>query len=162
MSFIVGIVGAFLLSLSTFCQSTAPLLYSYSLFLVVTYWLGLFILILYLIKLSFGKSIAKAIVERTKEETLKDVEDRLFKTKFKEFDKDNENRIKREDMSTVLKTLGIYVPDEEQAQLLETLDPTQTGFIQYQVFERWFKGMVKDDDNVQEDENDEDFKIFKR
>lgn len=144
MSFIVGIYGAFVLSLATFCKTTAPTLYTFSLFCVVLYWLGLFFSSIYLVNLFFGNSISKFIAEKTREDTMEEVEERIFKKQFQEFDKDNEGKIVRSDMPKILKNLGVFVPEEEVEQLANNFDPENTGFILYQPFANWFKELNKE------------------
>ncbi len=45
LSFLFWCVGSYLVSLSVFCAATAPLLYSFSLFLVTMYWIGFIVIV---------------------------------------------------------------------------------------------------------------------
>lgn len=138
-SVIVWIAGTVLLQLSSFCQSTAPKLYDYTLFLVVTYWIGFFITLFYVIKLFFGSNIAKMMKEATRASTIDEIEERIFKSKFQMFDKEKQNKLKVEDLPALLEGLGVYVPEEEVSTLQNTLDPEETGFISYHDMLTWFK-----------------------
>jgi hypothetical protein len=144
---IVGIVGAVIVSLAVFCEATAPELYTYSLYLLIMNWLGIFVIIVYIIKLFFGNTIATMIKEAAREETMEEVESRLFKRAFDECDPSKEGRIKREDLNTVLRAVGVFIPEEEVAQLMETFDSEQSGYITYDVLNTWFRSLSQDADD---------------
>lgn len=144
--FIVAIVGAAILSLAIFCQATAPELYQYALFLVALDWVGMFVTVAYLIQTSFGGQIKQFIVEKTKAETVTDVEGRIFKKKFDQVDIEGKGVVSREDAQKILQNLGIFVPEEEVAQLLDTLDPTQSDQIEYDTFFQWFQTLSAEAD----------------
>lgn len=146
VSFIVAIVGAALMSLAIFCKDTAPELYQYSLFLVSLNWIGIFVVVVYVVKLSYGGNIAQFIQEKTRQETIAEVESRLFQRKFAEFDPENTKQVKREDALKVLQNLGVFIPEEELEQLINTLDPGATGFVQYDAFFDWFLSLSKEAD----------------
>ncbi len=157
MSFIVFIVGTVLLNLSIFCVDTAPVLYKYSQFLVVTYWVGFAITLIYVVKLFAGSSIVKLLKETTRESTVSEVEEKLFRQKFNEFDAEGDNRISREDMPKLLGELGVYVPEAEQKSLLATFDPDKTGFVQYSVMSEWFRKLNADlDEKMPAEDADND------
>ena len=163
MNFIVAIVGTVLVQLSIFCVNSAPQLYQFSLFLVCIWWIGFFIVGVYSVKLFFGTTLAKMIVEQTRGETLEEVEERIFKKQFQQFDPDLKRTISREDFPKLLQNLGIFVPEEEVAQLMDTLDAEKTGSLGYEAVYEWFKEITKEDeetnkrlDNVSEEDSDED------
>jgi hypothetical protein len=139
MSFIVWIVGTVLLNLSIFCVKTAPVLYSYSRFLVVVYWLFFCVTLIFAIKMFFGNTIAKLVKEGTRESTLSEMEDQLFRQKFNELDLEAENKISRDDVPKLLSALGVFVPEAEQKALVETLDPEKTGQVEFRVMAEWFR-----------------------
>lgn len=145
--FIIAIIGAAVMSLAIFCQATAPELYRFSLFLVAVDWIGIFITITYLIKTSFGGQITQFIVEKTKAESVSDVETRIFKKKFDDIDLEGKGRISRDDASKLLQNLGIFVPEEELPQLMETLDPSQSGEVEYDTFLAWFQALSAEADD---------------
>lgn len=139
MSFIVWIVGTVLLQLSIFCVKTAPVLYQFSNFLVVIYWI-FFVLTVVRVGLMFcGTTVAKMLKEGTREATLSEVEEKLFRQKFGELDTEVENRITREDVPKLLSALGVFVPEAEQKALIGTLDPEETGFVKYRPMFDWFQ-----------------------
>lgn len=144
--FIVAIIGAAILSLAIFCQSTSPQLYKFSLFLVAIDWIGMFITVAYLIKTSFGGQIAQFIVEKTKAESVSDVELRIFKKKFDEIDLEGTGKVTRENAQKIIQNLGIFVPEEEMNQLMDTLDPSQTGIVEYDPFFQWFQALSAEAD----------------
>jgi len=146
MSIIVGIVGAVMLSLAIFCVTTAPELYTFTLFLVVAYWLGFFIICVYIFRLFFGSHVAEILKDKMREETVEEIEERLFKQKFKDYDKDKEDRISRSNFTLLLQDLGIFVPAEEQNQLMDTFDPENTGLLPYQGVYEWFKSLNEEAD----------------
>lgn len=92
IAFIIFIVGSVMLSLSSFCAITAPGLYKFTSFLVVSWWLGFSIIIAYLVKFYFGADIAGFVNEQTREHTVEEVEERIFRKVFNEYDKDREGK----------------------------------------------------------------------
>ena len=89
-AFIVFIVYTALLAQSSFCALTSPLLYKFSSFLVASWWIGFCVVIGYLIKLFFGSDIASFIHDQTREHTNEEMEERIFRKVFNEYDKDRE------------------------------------------------------------------------
>lgn len=154
ISFIVWLVGAVLINLAVFCRDTSPGLYSYAQFIFILYWLVFVISVFYMIKLFFGSNIGKLIKESTKQDTVQDVEMKIFKKKFAEFDVEEVGRIPRSSVPSLLGALGIFVPPEEQESLLDTLDPKTSGEVKYDVFAEWFKRL-----NDELDENLDDRKL---
>jgi hypothetical protein len=157
IAFIIGIYGAVILSLAIFCERTSPVLYEFTLFVVSLFWTGLFIVGVYIVKLLYGARLAKLIEDKTRDESLSEVESRLARAKFLEFDKTKTEKISREDLPKVLQALGVFVPEEEQEHLANTLDPRNTGYIAYQPFSEWFRAVSGDHDGGGEsDKEDED------
>lgn len=140
-SFIVWIVGTVLLEFAVFCQDTSPGLYSYTVFLVASYWMGFGITGIYIIKLFFGSNIAALIKESTRASTVEEVEEKIFNSKFQDYDKDKEGKIKVDDLASLLESLGVFVPEEEVETLQSTLDPEETGFIGFHELKAWFKSL---------------------
>lgn len=164
LSFIFAIVGAVILNLAIFCKSTAPTLYNYSLFLLVINWIGFFVIGIYLVRLFFGGRIATIIKQTTRTETMQEVESRLFKRKFEEFDEKKEGKVPRDVMNKILEGLGVFVPEDERDQLAKTLDPEDTGLIEYEIFLKWFRELSSEADDRRgggADDNDEDAQLFK-
>eukprot|EP01031_Cornospumella_fuschlensis_P026994 gene26994-32614_t len=163
IAFILGIYGAFILSLATFCQQSAPALYQFSLFVVTIFWLGFFFTGGYAVKMFWGTNISRFIEDKVREESMEEVENRLVRAKFAEFDKSKEDRVKREDLPKILKSLGVFVPEEEHEHLLDTLDSEGTGYVTFGAFQDWFRalnGTSKRDDDSGSDKSDEDRKLF--
>lgn len=168
-TFIIWIVGSYMLGLSVFCSSTAPLLYKFTTFLVVSYWLGFFVVIGYSVKLFFGKDILAFIKEQTREHTNEEMEERIFRKVFNDYDKDREGWIPADDLGALIQALGVYVPDEELETLRKTLiDPDNFSRIKFNPLYAWFqkvtaeaeeadkktksrKGRGKDDDDDEDD-----------
>jgi hypothetical protein len=150
-SFLVAIVGTVILQLASFCADTAPKLYTFSLFLVCFYWIMFFITFLYTVKLFFGKTIGKFLEERSRVESQEEVEERVFKKHFQQFDVEVKHQISREDFPKLLQVLGIFVPEEEVNQLMDTLDAEKSGFLEENVVYNWFKEITKEDDEDKKD-----------
>eukprot|EP00981_Chlorochromonas_danica_P000958 scaffold229_cov155-Ochromonas_danica.AAC.6 len=157
-AFVVGIYGTFILALSTFCSTTASELYHFTMFAVVLFWVGFFAVACYTVKLFYGTRISKILEEKMREETVEEVENRLVRAKFMEYDKTKQEQIERSDLNKVLQALGVFVPEEEQEHLADTLDPTRSGFIAFKPFAEWFR--VANGSNKDEEENDEDKQLF--
>merc|ERR1711916_196590 len=157
----MGIIGTVLLEFAIFCQDTAPGLYQYTVFLIASYWIGFGITCIYIIKLFFGSNIAAMIKESTRPSTIEEVEEKIFKAKFQEFDKDKENKIKIDDLPALLENLGVFVPEEEIETLQNTLDPEETGYIGYDELNAWFKSLnaeldARDNENGSENDKEEE------
>jgi len=140
-SFIVWIVGTALLNSSFLCVATAPKLYAYTLFLVACYWLGFVIIVLSMINIVYGDKIQEFIKTQLTGASQAEMEERIFKKKFLEFDKDKTDQISKDDGPALLMGLGIYVPDEELPALMKSFDPDNSGFIRYEIIYDWFKKM---------------------
>jgi len=138
-TFIVWIVGSVLLKLGVFCVTTAPELYAYTLFLVAAYWMGFIWVILYLIKLNYGSNIVGMLKEQMKAPSMNELEDRIFRKQFNEFDKEKEGKVATSDLPALLQSLGVYVPDAEIPALQKTLDPSGSGSITFDEMNVWFK-----------------------
>jgi hypothetical protein len=154
-SFIIWIVGSVLLQLGWFCATTSPGLYSYVTFLVTVYWMGFIIIVLYVIKLIFGQEIMGMIKEQIRAPTMQEVEERIFKRKFYDIDKEKSGVINRDDMTRLLTGLGVYVPSEEMPALLRSLDPDDTGTVKYGDALAWFKKLnAQAEADVEEEEQE--------
>jgi len=138
-SFIVWIVGSYMLQLSKFCRVTSPLLYSFTLFTVAFYWLGFIIVVIMLFKMKYGQQLIDAVAEQLKEPTEAELEEKIFRKKFNEYDKDKVGTLPRESLPAFLQDLGVYVPDEEMPGLLEKLDSKGDGKIVFNKLQAWFK-----------------------
>lgn len=149
--FIVWIVGSALLSSASFCQLTAPGLYSYIAYQVATFWIAFLIIIGYIIKMTYGKNIWSIVEKMMKPPSMDEMEEVIFRKQFSQYDKGKEGKILTDDLSAILTALGIYVPDEEIPTLLKTLDPTKSGSILFDEMFSWFKKMqaaMKAEDEV--------------
>jgi hypothetical protein len=69
-SFIVWIVGSYLLQLAFFCATTSPGLYQHTQFLVVVYWLGFVIVVLSVVNMRFGLFVTTLIKQQMRPETV--------------------------------------------------------------------------------------------
>lgn len=159
LSFIIWIVGTILLNLSVFCAKTAPLLYNYSKFLVGIYWFGFAVYAIYAVKLVFGVRIVKLFKETTREVTVDEVEEKLFRRQFNLLDPEGEGRIPHESVPKLLEALGVFVPEAEQKTLIQTFDPDKTGFCGFDEMAAWFKKLnaeLNDKPGIDDDDSDED------
>jgi Ca2+-binding EF-hand superfamily protein len=156
-SFIVWIIGTGLLNLSSFCQATAPDLYNFSLFLVVTYWIGFCVVVLYFIKIVFGKTLEKAVREKIRAPNVNEAAENMFKSKYMKYDPNiGERQIPRKFLKPLLKDIGVYIPAEEQETLMNTFDPDDSGMLQYSLMLSWFRELNEniDDDDLGSDDSD--------
>jgi len=144
-SFIVWIVGSYLLQLAFFCATTSPGLYQYTRFLVVVYWLGFVIVILSVVNMRFGLFVTILIKQQMRPETVEEMEEKIFRAKFKKFDPEGDTaadmNISALQLEPFLEELGVFVPGDEIASLRQTLDPEDTGTIQYRAIFHWFKNL---------------------
>mmetsp|Transcript_32744 Transcript_32744/g.55209 ORF Transcript_32744/g.55209 Transcript_32744/m.55209 type:complete len:317 (+) Transcript_32744:99-1049(+) len=159
-SFIIWIVGSILLQLAIFCVDTSPDLYNYVRFLVVTYWLGFCITFLFVIKMFFGTNIAAMIKESTRASTIDEVEEKIFRSKFSAYDPEKEGKIPVDKIPDLLEDLGVYVPPEEQDDLIQTLDEEDTGYIDFRPLLDWFRNLNAELDGAEHDVDDDDEDAF--
>jgi hypothetical protein len=139
--FIVWIVGSALLNVASFCNLTAPGLYSYVSYLVASFWITFVVVIGYIIKMTYGNNIWSMVEKMMKPPTMDEMEEVIFRKQFSQFDKSKEGKILNDDLPAILTALGVYVPDEEIPTLLKTLDPKNTGSILFDEMFAWFKKM---------------------
>jgi hypothetical protein len=163
MSFITWAVGAQLLALSIFCAGTAPSLYNFTLYLVVTYWLGFFIIGCYLIKLKYGNFIEQYVSSRAQGPSVEDMEERIFRKEFKKFDKKKLGTLPQELLSDFLVKVAVFIPEEELPSVLNELGVVGNEEIEFNKLLNWFKeynvkmnGYGDMDDGGDDEENDED------
>jgi len=140
-AFIVFCVGATLLNLSKLCIGTAPRMYSLASFMSAMFWMGFIIVVILLVKLSYGNQIFNIIKDAAKAPSQGDMELAVFRKQFSAYDKEKNSTISNDDFGALLQSIGIYMPDKEQAPLIRTLDPENTGFIAFDTMYDWFKKM---------------------
>ncbi len=154
---IVMAVGTALLRLGALCVQTTPKLYSFLAFVLTIYWIMFVVIVAKLISLVFGSSIVSFIKEKTSAPSQNELEERIFRKKFAEFDKDKQQEIQAVDFPQLLQELGVYIPDEEQPALLRTLDPEKSGKITFDNMFEWFQKLnaqAVDDGGPDKDEDD--------
>jgi len=132
-------VGSFYLAQGIFCVSTAPRLYSFTLFVVVAYWIGFFTIIFYIFKLVYGKKISASLVEGVRAPTDQELEEQIFRKAFQKLDVRKRNRINTTDLAKLFTGVGVYVADEDIKDLEQQLDPTDSGEIEFYTLLKWFK-----------------------
>lgn len=139
VSFIVWCVGTSILKNGYLCALSAPALYSYTVFIVAIYWLGFCITIIYIVKLFYGDFLTKMIKEQVRAPTIAELEDRVFRKAYNQFDKEREGHISKDDVGNLLQVLGVYVPENELPALLTSFDPTESGIVEFDALYEWFK-----------------------
>lgn len=132
-------IGSFYLAQSIFCITTAPRLYSFTLFVIVSYWIGFFTIVFYIFKLMFGRKIAASLVDGVRAPTDQELEEQIFRKAFQKLDMRKRNRIKTTDLSKLFTEVGVYVADEDVKDLEQQLDPSDSGEIEFYVLLKWFK-----------------------
>lgn len=157
-SMIVFAIGSAILNNAALCVSTTPRMYSYVSFILGVYWLMFSIIVFFTIKQAFGANIAKAIVSATTAPSQSELEERIFRKKFAEFDVEKDSTIPNTDFPAFLQALGVYVPEDEQPALLLTLDPEKTGKVAFDPALEWFLKMSGGNDDLDiDDDAVEDF-----
>ena len=154
VSFIVWCVGSSILKSGSLCSLSAPALYSYTVFLVAIYWLGFCITIIYIIKLFYGDFLTKIIKEQVRAPTIAELEDRVFRKAYNQFDKEREGHIFKDDVGNLLQVLGVYVPENELPALLASFDPTDSGKVEFDALYEWFKQLNNAADKDGGDDDD--------
>jgi hypothetical protein len=156
-SMIVFAVGSAILNNATLCVQTTPRMYSYVSFILGIYWLMFSIIIFFTIKQAFGDNIAKAMVSAISAPSQSELEERIFRKKFSEFDVENDSTIQNANFPMFLQALGVYVPDDEQPALLLTLDPEKTGSVAFDPALEWFLKMSGSGEDLDMDDDVADF-----
>lgn len=163
-SFIIWAYGTALLDSSIFCIGTAPELYQFSAFLVITYWLGFFIVGCYLIKLKFGNLIDRFISGQAQGPSVEDMEERIFRKEFKKLDKKKSGTLPQELLSDFFVKVAVFVPEEEMPAVLNEIGVVGDAEVEFFELLEWFKKYnVKmagygGDDNMDDDDDEEDKK----
>jgi hypothetical protein len=139
ISFIIWCTGTALLNLSIFCVSTSPELYQFSAYLVVTYWVGFFVCGCYLIKLKFGNLIERFVNDRAKGPSVQDMEEKIFRKEFKNFDKKKLGTIPQDVLSEFFVKVAVFVPEEELPGVLNQLGVSGDDEIEFNPLLQWFK-----------------------
>lgn len=155
-SMIVFAVGSAILTSASLCVATTPKLYSYVSFILGIYWLMFAVIIFFTVKQAFGANIAKFIVDKTSAPSQTELEERIFRKTFSEFDVEKESTINAGDFPAFLIKLGLYIPDEEQPALLRTLDPDQTGKVAFDPALEWYIKMSSAADDADGGDMDDD------
>lgn len=162
VSFILWCVGTSQLDEAIFCISTAPKLYSFSLYLVVTYWLGFFIIGCYLIKLKFGNFIQSFVNNQAKGPSVGDMEERIFRKEFKKLDKKKSGTLPQELLSDFFVRVAVFVPEEEMPRVLNEIGVVGDAEVEFFELLEWFKKYnakmagYGGDDDVDDNDDDDD------
>ena len=147
-SMVVFAVGSSILSAASLCVTTTPRMYSYVSFIVGVYWLMFDVIVFFTIKQAFGANIAKAIVSATTAPSQSELEERIFRKKFAEFDLEKSGSIPNTDFPAFVQALGAYIPDDEIPALILTLDPEKTGSVNFDPALEWFLKMSGDNEDA--------------
>jgi len=155
---IIMAVATAILNLAFLCLSSTPKLYSFLAFVLTIYWIMFVIIMLKMIGLSFGSSIASFIKEKTTAPSQNEVYERIFRKTFADFDREKLMQVDAVDFPQLLQELGVYIPDEEQPALLRTLDPEKSGKISFDNMFEWFQKInaTTVDDGKDDDDDDDD------
>lgn len=138
-SFIVWIFGAYLLNNAILCGSNAPTLYSFAVYLSTIYWLGFTVVALVLINQIFGEEIKAFVKDQMDEPDQNEMEEKIFRKKFNEYDKDKSGTLDAKELSDFITDLGIYVPEEDMPGLVTSLDTKGDGKLTFNKLQAWFK-----------------------
>lgn len=163
---IIFAAGTSLLSAAELCAVSTPRLYSYVTFLIAVFWIMFVVIVVFVIGQAFGSSIAKFVAEKTAAPSQSELEERLFRKTFNDFDRDNASEVDVDMLSPILGQLGMFVPEEELPALKKTLDPDDTGKITFDNMLAWFikfNTEAGDGEEIDEDEDDafDDFSFRK-
>eukprot|EP00639_Heterosigma_akashiwo_P019432 CAMPEP_0206386974 /NCGR_PEP_ID=MMETSP0294-20121207/16297_1 /ASSEMBLY_ACC=CAM_ASM_000327 /TAXON_ID=39354 /ORGANISM="Heterosigma akashiwo, Strain CCMP2393" /LENGTH=300 /DNA_ID=CAMNT_0053838193 /DNA_START=203 /DNA_END=1102 /DNA_ORIENTATION=- len=142
------------------CSNNTPALYSFSLFVVVFYWVGLGLGLVHLVVNIFSKQIGEGLKvgKRLVNPALAD--DDFLLAKFAEYDEGGTEQVARQHLGPLCKDCGRPLSTDELQEARELLDPDQTGFIGADAFLSWFRtgrveeGEEKDDSEEEEEEDD--------
>lgn len=159
LSFVFWAAGTALLNLSIFCEKTAPMLYSFTTFLVVSYWIGFFIIGSYLIHMKWGQDIKDALLSTVAGPSLQEAQEKIFRREFKKFDYQGKGRIHKDDLPTFFVDVGVFVNNEDMPQVLDELQADGDGNINLYILLGWYKEYnIKNDgdavaNNIDEEDN---------
>ena len=139
LSFFVWVIGSALLDLSVFCESTAPDLYRFASFLVITYWLGFCVIICYLIKKRFGK-ILRAVFDNARQgPTVEDMEEKIFRKEFKKLDAGKKGSINPDFLPELFRKTGVYIPEEQMSGVIAKVGLNDADELDFYPLLNWFR-----------------------
>lgn len=158
LAFIIFCVGSGMATLAAFCLTTAPELYLYAGSIIALFWIGFVIVIYNIFKLAFMSNVNAMISATLKGPTMNELEERIFKKKFGDFDIKKEGKIPADVLEKLITELGVFVPKEEIKGLQKNLDPKATGFITFEIMSAWFQKLnaMSGDDGGDKDEGKDD------
>jgi hypothetical protein len=139
VSFILWCIGTSLIRGSLLCVTTAPVLFRFSLFLCIIYWLIFLCVVGYVIKMKFGANIVYLLGEVTRERTKEEVEEAVFKKEWMKIDTGGKYYMYVDDVPFFLSNLGIGMPQDQVDALIQSLEPTEDNRVDYFKFIRWFR-----------------------
>lgn len=139
LSFIVWIVGTALLDLAVFCEGTAPELYRFSAFLVITYWIGFCVIIIYLIKKRFGKILRALFDNASKGPTVEDMEEKIFRKEFKKLDTRKKGSLNPDFLPELFKKTGVYIPDEQMSGVIAKVGLNDKDELDFYPLLNWYR-----------------------
>jgi hypothetical protein len=138
-SFLIWVVGATLQNLAVFCLKTSPGLYSYTLYLNAVFWLGFCIVALVIIQKQYGAAIAEYIANQMEEPDQAELEEKIFRKKFNEYDTEKNGTIDKDQLAAFITDLGIYISDNDMPGLIQSLDTKGDGKLSFNKLQAWFK-----------------------
>ena len=128
-----------MLDLSVFCEQSAPELYRFSAFLVVTYWIGFCVVVIYIIKKRFGK-ILRAIFDNTRSgPTVEDMEEKIFRKEFKKLDSRGKGSIDPDFLPELFKKTGVYIPEDQLSSVVAKVGQNDQDELDFYPLLNWFR-----------------------
>ncbi|CAM9373371.1 unnamed protein product [Choristocarpus tenellus] len=135
------------------CRTSNPVLYSFSMFLVITYWVGIFFGVVALVRITCGKKIisgAQAQVEKAKqygqnkeEAEVARAEELLAIRKFNDLDEEGVGSINNDQFEDLVQELAMGLNSKKLKKALAKLDPNGEGRVERVDFIQWYKEVNK-------------------
>lgn len=152
--FFVMAWGTSLMPSAIFCATTAPMLYHFSSFIVVVYWLMFLGIIIFVVKTAFGDLIGHLFASMTRDRSNLEMEELIFKREWMKIDISGKYYMSPDDVPLFLTNLGIPMPPDEIQQMLKgDWEPNpDNGLIDYYKMLRWFRKFSSNADGFGEDD----------
>jgi hypothetical protein len=103
------------------------------------YWLGFIITALTIIHKKYGDAIAEYIANQMEQPDQGELEEKIFRKKFNEYDEEKNGTLDKEKLSAFITDLGIYIPEEDMPGLIQNLDSKGDGKLTFNKLQAWFK-----------------------
>lgn len=137
---IIGIFGTYCLSTSQkSCQKTH--VFKLSLFLIIIYWLHVTLTLIKYLNSSVTKNLTLNWKQKAVDIDSVELQERVFQKAFVKFDQNNDMKIAKDDVLSLIQSLGIYIADEDLSKTMLTINPFDEKYLSYDHMYKWYSSV---------------------